>query len=67
MVSCLSDVVISFMKKTVARVAGLLRLRKSLTRCEKPRSHEETQVSAPSVLQTHTFGIVCYSVSEFIE
>uniref|UniRef100_A0AAX7TSP0 Ubiquitin-like protease family profile domain-containing protein n=1 Tax=Astatotilapia calliptera TaxID=8154 RepID=A0AAX7TSP0_ASTCA len=58
------DVVISFMKKTVARVAGLLRLRKSLTRCEKPRSHEETQVSAPSVLQTHTFGIVCYSVSD---
>uniref|UniRef100_A0A669BZL9 SUMO specific peptidase 2 n=1 Tax=Oreochromis niloticus TaxID=8128 RepID=A0A669BZL9_ORENI len=58
------DVVISFMKKTVARVAGLLRLRKSLTRCEKPRPNEETHVSAPSVLQTHTFGIVCYSVSD---
>ncbi|KAM8736971.1 sentrin-specific protease 2 isoform 2-T2 [Acanthopagrus schlegelii] len=38
------DVVISFVKKTVAGVAGLLRLRKPLTtRCENPRHYEETQ------------------------
>lgn len=51
-VSCVSDVVISFVKKTVAGVAGLLRLRKPLpTRCENPRHYEETQVRAttPSV------------------
>lgn len=49
MVSCVSDVVISFVKKTVAGVAGLLRLRSPLTtRCEKPRQYEETQVCVPS-------------------
>ncbi|XP_008275150.1 sentrin-specific protease 2 isoform X2 [Stegastes partitus] len=38
------DVVISFVKKTVAGVAGLLGLRKPLsTKCEKPRQCEETQ------------------------
>lgn len=47
--SCVSDVVISFVKKTVAGVAGLLRLRNPLTtRCEKPRHYEETQVGAPT-------------------
>ncbi|XP_010749399.3 sentrin-specific protease 2 [Larimichthys crocea] len=37
------DVVISFVKKTVAGVAGLLRLNRLTTRCEKPRQYEETQ------------------------
>lgn len=45
MVSFVSDVVISFVKKTVAGVAGLLRLRNPLkTRCEKARLYEESQV-----------------------
>lgn len=45
----LSDVVISFVKKTVAGVAGLLRLRNPLTTsCEEPRLYEETQVCAPT-------------------
>lgn len=46
---CVSDVVISFVKKTVAGVAGLLRLRSPLTtRCEKPRHYEDTQVCVPT-------------------
>lgn len=45
LVSVVSDVVISFVKKTVAGVAGLLRLRNPLrTRCEKPGHYEESQV-----------------------
>lgn len=40
-----SDVVISFVKKTVAGVAGLLRLRNLLkTRSEKASLYEESQV-----------------------
>lgn len=42
---CLIDIVISFVKKTVAGVAGLLRLRNPLTtRYEEPRHCEDTQV-----------------------
>ncbi|KAL3968742.1 ryanodine receptor 1 [Sarotherodon galilaeus] len=49
------DVVISFMKKTVARVASLLRLRKSLTKCEKPKPNEETQpVALMGIDELHT-------------
>ncbi len=50
---CLSDVVISFVKKTVAGVAGLLRLRNPLQRQDKPRHYEETQVC------THTPSVRC--------
>lgn len=49
------DVVISFVKKTVAGVAGLLRLRKSLTKCEKPRLHEQTKpVALMGIDELHT-------------
>ncbi|XP_039994070.1 sentrin-specific protease 2 isoform X2 [Xiphias gladius] len=50
------DVVISFVKKTVAGVAGLLRLRSPLTtRCEKPRQYEETQpVTLMGIDELHT-------------
>lgn len=49
---CVSDVVISFVRKTVAGVASLLRLRKPLTtRSEKPGHYEETQVCAPAWIQ----------------
>lgn len=57
MVFCVSDVVISFVKKTVAGVAGLLRLRNPLKKREKPRSYEETQVCAPIPFITHAFEI----------
>ncbi|XP_054469537.1 sentrin-specific protease 2 isoform X2 [Anoplopoma fimbria] len=46
------DVVISFVKKTVAGVASLLRLQNPLTtRCEKPRLYEDTQESTVALLQ----------------
>lgn len=50
------DVVISFVKKTVAGVAGLLRLRKPLTtKCEKPRQYEDTQpVTLMGIDELHT-------------
>ncbi|KAM9341339.1 sentrin-specific protease 2 [Symphorus nematophorus] len=50
------DVVISFVKKTVAGVAGLLRLRNPLTtRCEKLRQYEETQpVTLMGIDELHT-------------
>ncbi|XP_041669206.1 sentrin-specific protease 2 isoform X2 [Cheilinus undulatus] len=50
------DVVISFVKKTVAGVAGLLRLRNPLiTRCEKPRQYEEPQaVTLMGIDELHT-------------
>ncbi|XP_040916384.1 sentrin-specific protease 2 isoform X2 [Toxotes jaculatrix] len=50
------DVVISFVKKTVASVAGLLRLRNPLTtRCEKPRHYEDTQpVTLMGIDELHT-------------
>nr|XP_046269161.1 sentrin-specific protease 2 isoform X2 [Scatophagus argus] len=50
------DVVISFVKKTLAGVAGLLRLRNPLnTRCEKPRHYEETQpVTLMGIDELHT-------------
>ncbi|XP_070699116.1 sentrin-specific protease 2 isoform X1 [Pempheris klunzingeri] len=50
------DVVISFVKKTVAGVAGLLRLRSPLTtRCEKPRHQEEIQpVTLMGIDELHT-------------
>ncbi|XP_056248822.1 sentrin-specific protease 2 [Seriola aureovittata] len=50
------DVVISFVKKTVAGVAGLLRLRNPLTtRREKPRYYEETQpVTLMGIDELHT-------------
>ncbi|XP_053290969.1 sentrin-specific protease 2 [Pleuronectes platessa] len=50
------DVVISFLKKTVAGVAGLLRLRKPLTtRHEKPRRYEDTQpVTLMGIDELHT-------------
>lgn len=50
------DVVISFVKKTVAGVAGLLRLRSPLTtRCEKPRCYEQTQpVTLMGIDELHT-------------
>ncbi|XP_059209420.1 sentrin-specific protease 2 [Centropristis striata] len=50
------DVVISFVKKTVAGVAGLLRLRSPLTtRWEKPRHYEETQpVTLMGIDELHT-------------
>lgn len=56
MVSFVSDVVISFVKKTVAGVAGLLRLRNPLkTRSEKARLYEESQVCLIFLLfQFHT-------------
>lgn len=45
---CVSDVVISFVRKTVAGVASLFRLRNPLTiKSEKPRHYEETQVCEP--------------------
>lgn len=59
MVSSVSDVVISFVKKTVAGVAGLLRLRSPLTtKCEKPRRYEEPQVSAPTPANRHNLSLV---------
>lgn len=50
------DVVISFVKKTVAGVAGLFRLRSPLTtRWEKPRHYEETQpVTLMGIDELHT-------------
>uniref|UniRef100_UPI0037E9AB61 sentrin-specific protease 2 isoform X2 n=1 Tax=Semicossyphus pulcher TaxID=241346 RepID=UPI0037E9AB61 len=50
------DVVLSFVKKTVAGVARLLRLRNPLTtRCEKPRQYEETQpVTLMGIDELHT-------------
>ncbi|XP_076604522.1 sentrin-specific protease 2 isoform X1 [Chaetodon auriga] len=50
------DVVISCVKKTVAGVAGLLRLRNPLTtRCEKTRYHEEAQpVTLMGIDELHT-------------
>ncbi|XP_070776495.1 sentrin-specific protease 2 isoform X2 [Enoplosus armatus] len=50
------DVVLSFVKKTVAGVAGMLRLRNPLTtRCEKPRDYEETQhVTLMGIDELHT-------------
>ncbi|KAM9709112.1 sentrin-specific protease 2 isoform 2-T2 [Menidia menidia] len=43
-VTCVSDVVVSFVKKTLAGVAGLLRLRKPLpTKCDNPQQYEDTQ------------------------
>ncbi|XP_071354524.1 sentrin-specific protease 2 [Trachinotus anak] len=50
------DVVISFVKKTVAGVVGLLRLRNPLTtRREKPRHYEETQpVTLMGIDELHT-------------
>lgn len=49
------DVVISFVKKTVAGVAGLLRLRNPLKKHEKPRSYEETQpVTLMGIDELHT-------------
>lgn len=50
------DVVVSFVKKTVAGVAGLLRLRSPLTMaCEKPRHFEETQpVTLMGIDELHT-------------
>ncbi|XP_038566190.1 sentrin-specific protease 2 [Micropterus salmoides] len=50
------DVVISFVKKTVAGVAGLLRLRNPLTtKCEKPGHYEETQhVTLMGIDELHT-------------
>ncbi|XP_030575007.1 sentrin-specific protease 2 isoform X2 [Archocentrus centrarchus] len=53
---CKRDVVISFVKKTVAGVAGLLRLRKSVTtKREKPRLHEETKpVPLMGIDELHT-------------
>ncbi|XP_068194936.1 sentrin-specific protease 2 isoform X2 [Antennarius striatus] len=50
------DVVISFVKKTVAGVAGLLRLRNPLTtRSEKPRHYDETQpVTLMGIDELHT-------------
>lgn len=50
------DVVISFVKKTVAGVADLLRLRNPLTtRHEKPRQYEETQpVTLMGIDELHT-------------
>lgn len=55
LVSFVPDVVISFVKKTVAGVAGLLRLRNPLkTQCEKPRYYEESQVWFTYSFQFHT-------------
>ncbi|KAM4541731.1 sentrin-specific protease 2 isoform 1-T1 [Odontesthes bonariensis] len=50
------DVVISFVKKTLAGVAGLLRLRKPLTtKCENPRQYEDTQpVTLMGIDELHT-------------
>lgn len=50
------DVVISFVKKTVAGVAGLLRLQNPLmTRTEKPRHYEETKpVTLMGIDELHT-------------
>lgn len=50
------DVVISFVKKTVAGVAGLLRLRNPLkTRCEKARLYEESQpITLMGIDELHT-------------
>lgn len=50
------DVVISFVKKTVAGVASLLRLRNPLTTsCEKHRQYEETQpVTLMGIDELHT-------------
>ncbi|XP_041827340.1 sentrin-specific protease 2 [Melanotaenia boesemani] len=50
------DVVISFVKKTLSGVAGLLRLRKPLTtRCENPRQYKETQpVTLMGIDELHT-------------
>ncbi|KAM3594846.1 uncharacterized protein V6R79_014854 [Siganus canaliculatus] len=50
------DVVVSFVKKTVAGVAGLLRLRNPLTTsCEKPRYYEHTQpVTLMGIDELHT-------------
>ncbi|GAA6213353.1 sentrin-specific protease 2-like [Lates japonicus] len=49
------DVVISFVKKTVAGVAGLLRLRNPLKMCENPRHYEETQpVTLMGIDELHT-------------
>lgn len=49
LVSSLSDVVISFVKKTVAGVAGLLRLRNPLmSDWEKSNQYEDSQVCAAS-------------------
>ncbi|XP_031165945.2 sentrin-specific protease 2 isoform X1 [Sander lucioperca] len=48
------DVVISFVKKTLTGVAGLLRLRKT-TRCEKSRHYEETQpITLMGIDELHT-------------
>lgn len=41
---CVSDVVVSFVKKTVSGIAGLLRLHKPLTHTlENPQHYEEVQ------------------------
>ncbi|XP_026173153.1 sentrin-specific protease 2 [Mastacembelus armatus] len=50
------DVVLSFVRKTVASVAGLLRLQNPLnTKCEKPRHYEETQpVTLMGIDELHT-------------
>ncbi|KAM9842019.1 sentrin-specific protease 2 isoform 1-T1 [Aulostomus maculatus] len=49
------DVVVSFVKKTVAGVAGLLRLRKPLmTNCEGRRHCEETQPVTLGIDELHT-------------
>ncbi|KAK2826431.1 hypothetical protein Q5P01_020645 [Channa striata] len=49
------DVVISFVRKTVAGVAGLLRLRNPLTTTsEKPKPYEETQLVTLGIDELHT-------------
>ncbi|XP_071373523.1 sentrin-specific protease 2 isoform X1 [Centroberyx affinis] len=47
---CRRDVVISFVKKTVAGVAGLLRLRNPLTNCEKHKHYENTQIQPVTLM-----------------
>ncbi|XP_076013898.1 sentrin-specific protease 2 isoform X2 [Genypterus blacodes] len=53
---CKRDVVLSFVKKTVSRVAGLLRLQSPLTpSCERHRYYEETQpVTLMGIDELHT-------------
>uniref|UniRef100_A0A1A7WYE3 SUMO1/sentrin/SMT3 specific peptidase 2 n=1 Tax=Iconisemion striatum TaxID=60296 RepID=A0A1A7WYE3_9TELE len=55
------DVVISFVKKTVVGLAGLLRLRKPLPKkCENANQHKETQpVTLIGIDELHTSWISC--------
>ena len=64
MVSCFSDVVISFVKKTVAGVAGLLRLRNPRKTSVKPEHYEDTQVCAPTTFIIWAFEVQNREISQ---